>query len=264
MSYYYLEQLTIFTKGFFEYLYCIEDELNKKIHGREVETVARVVFLLEEHGNKDDRNRNSTFLGNHYSHERGDIILVEDDQRKIPYQLNLKQIREVRLQKKNVQGWDSHLCCEKKDKVYVHLNKILSVLQRLESGIESKENKIVDMNYLFGIAERTKMKAFEQLQKLAPTRLLEDPNLLQQKQLFFNSCRRYVENAKNYTASQHFSIRQEALIKKIQECYQKTATGVIFVCAGRNHVDVENSSKIVKNSAQKLLSSLDGVFYCIV
>jgi hypothetical protein len=182
----------------------------------------RVFFLCETHYNPIDRKRNVQFIKTHYSSEKGDLILVEDDQIKPVQELNLSQIEGLSEASYKIEGWDdpnSRLKREKLKAVIERINKAVNNVSDLKAS-----DKTSDVTFLESLAAQKGFKG--------------DGTL---KNLLFKS-QQYAVNLQNHMVLKYFPQRQKALEQKIKRFVENSGEGRLFILLGSKHVDVNDEN----------------------
>jgi hypothetical protein len=214
---------------------------------------AKVIFYPENrHTACYMRIKNIQNLWDNYS--PGDLILVEDDDRKTKESLNLVQIGN--FAKKNdcrVEGWQDHESYLKEEKIKKEF------LDKMDSSIKALTGETLlcsweeSLNYLYRLAKKAEIEAWKNYSPADLADCFTNKKRLTEKKELLNAMELYARKSTVDVILQYFPKHQENLERRLSHC-AKSTNGKIHVFNGVLHTDTENA--LTAKYATKLLDSL--------
>lgn len=202
---------------------------------------ADVIFYPEnKHTHCYMRIKNIQNLWSNYS--KGDMLLVEDDEKKAAKELNLCQIGNFADNKEcPKEGWQKHETCLQEAKIKKEfLDKMNSHIETL-SGKTPLCNREVSLNYLYALAQKAQIQAWKNYSLGDLKDCFTNKNRLDERKELLNAMQRYADKSTVDVILTYFPEHQQNLGKRISDC-KKSTSGKIHVFNGILHTKIEDAT----------------------
>jgi|GEM_PF-5056335 len=199
-------------------------------------SIDRVFFMPENHSSASDRQINAEFLRQQYNFERGDVILVEDDESKPAASLNVSQLGDFCNESCRVEGWDDHYTCLKSAMIIQYFSMVNNAVAELASDAFplGGENYVI---HLRSFVTNFKVTVGDGERVEVNNEFFKNPDNTKRKNQLLQAISGCMTRILGNLAYQHFPISQKAMLNKIQQKLKCAENSYVFVMAGQKHFD---------------------------